>query len=252
MSPMAISWIVFACVFAGAVLGIALRRTLPEHHLSNDSKDVVKLGMSLIATMAALVLALLIASAKSSHDMQSTEVTEMSADFILLDRTLARYGPETTDIRTLIPVTIANVLKQTWSADAYRTENLDRAIGTGADTFYEKIRQLQPSGEFQHALYAQTLQISMELGRKRALLLEQTGNSIAMPFLVVLIFWLALIFASFGLFAPTNSTVIGVLLACALSVTGAIFLILELDRPFQGLLQISSAPLRSALLHLGK
>ena len=249
---MTISWIVFACVFAGAVLGMALRRTLPEHHLSDDSKDVVKLGMSLIATMAALVLALLIASAKGSHDMQSTEVTEMSADFILLDRTLARYGPETTDIRTLIPVTIANVLNQTWSADTYRSENLDRALGTGADTFYVKIRQLEPRGEFQHALYAQTLQISMELGRKRSLLLEQTGNSIAMPFLVVLIFWLALIFASFGLFAPTNSTVIGVLLACALSVAGAIFLILELDRPFQGLLQISSAPLRSALVHLGK
>src|ERR1700720_3878422 len=175
---MTVSWIVFACVFAGVLLGITLRRLLPDHHLNQDSKDVVKLGMGLIATMAALVLALLIASAKGSHDMQRTEITEMSADFILLDRTLARYGAETTDIRTLIPVTIANVLKQTWSADAYRSENLDRAIGTGADTFYVKIRQLQPGGEFQRALYAQTLQISMELGRKRALLLEQTGNSI--------------------------------------------------------------------------
>ncbi len=252
MSPMTISWIVFACVFAGALLGISLRRLVPEHHLNDDSKDVVKLGMGLIATMAALVLALLIASAKSSHDMQSTEITEMSADFILLDRTLARYGPETTDIRSLIPVTIANVLNQTWSADAYRTENLDHALGTGADTFYGKIRQLEPRGDFQHALYAQTLQISMELGRKRSLLLEQTGGSIAMPFLVVLVFWLALIFASFGLFAPTNSTVIAVLLACALSVAGAIFLILELDRPFQGLLQISSAPLTNTLVHLGK
>jgi hypothetical protein len=82
----------------------------------------------------------------------------------------------------------------------------------------------------------------MELGRKRSLLLEQTGGSVAMPFLVVLVFWLALIFASFGLFAPTNSTVIGVLLACALSVAGAIFLIIELDRPFQGLLQIFQRP----------
>jgi len=252
VSPMAISWIVFACVFAGALLGIALRRLLPEHHLNGDSKDVVKLGMSLIATMAALVLALLIASAKSSHDMQSTEVTEMSADFILLDRTLARYGTETKDIRSLIPVTIGNVLNQTWSADEYRTENLDRALGVGADSFYERVRQLEPRGNFQHALYAQTLQISMELGRKRSLLLEQTGGSIAMPFLVVLVFWLALIFASFGLFAPTNSTVIGVLLACALSVAGAIFLVLELDRPFQGLLQISSAPLTNTLVHLGK
>ena len=125
MSAMTISWIVFACVFAGALLAITLRRLLPEHHLNEDSKDVVKLEMGLIATMAALVLALLIASAKSSHDMQSTEITEMFADFILLDRTLARYGEETRDIRSLIPVTIANVLNQTWSPDTYRTEDLD-------------------------------------------------------------------------------------------------------------------------------
>jgi hypothetical protein len=253
VSAMTISWIVFSCVFAGALLGMTLRHLLPEHHLNEDSKDVVKLRMGLIATMAALVLALLIASAKSSHDMQSTEITEMSADFILLDRTLARYrGEETKDIRSLIPLTIANVLNQTWSPDAYRTENLDRALGIGADTFYEKIRKLEPGGDFQRALYAQTLQISMELGRKRSLLLERTGGSVAMPFLIVLVFWLGLIFVSFGLFAPTNSTVIGVLLACALSVAGAIFLILELDRPFQGLLQISSAPLTNTLVHLGK
>ena len=166
MTPMTISWIVFACVFAGALLGIVLRRILPKHHLSEDSKDVVKLGMGLIATMAALVLALLIASAKSSHDTQSTEVTEMSADFILLDRTLARYGPETKDMRGLIPVTIATILDQTWMEDAYRSENLDRALGAGAEPFYEKMRHLEPRDDFQRALYAQTLQIGMELGKK--------------------------------------------------------------------------------------
>jgi hypothetical protein len=208
--------------------------------------------MGLIATMAALVLALLIASAKNSHDLQSTEITEMSADFILLDRTLARYGSETRDMRSLIPATITNMLDQTWSADAYRTENLDRALGAGGDTFYQKMRYLEPHDDFQRALYVQTLQLTMELGHKRSLLLEETGGSIPMPFLVVLVFWLALIFTSFGLFAPTNSTVIAVLLACALSVAGAIFLVLELDRPFQGIMQISSAPLTNALLHLGQ
>ncbi len=252
MSPTVISWVVFACVFTGALFGTVLRRKLPKHHLTEDSKDAVKLGMGLIATMAALVLALLIASAKTSHDMQTTEITEMSADFILLDRTLARYGPETKDVRSLIPVTIANLLGQTWAGDAYRTESLDRALGPAAETFYEKIQELEPRTGLQRALYAQTLQISFELGQKRSLLLEQTGSSVPMPFLVVLIFWLALIFTSFGLFAPTNSTVIAVLFACALSVAGAVFLILELDRPFQGLMQISSAPLRNALLHLGK
>jgi Protein of unknown function (DUF4239) len=249
---MTISSIIFACVFAAALLGMLLRRILPRHHLSEDSKDIVKLGMGLIATMAALVLALLIASAESSHDTQSKEVTEMAADFILLDRTLARYGPETKEMRSLIPVTVAAILDQTWRGDAYRSENLDRALGVGAEPFYQKMRHLEPRDDFQRALYAQTLQIGMELGQKRSLLLEETGGSIPAPFLVMLVFWLALIFACFGLFAPTNSTVIGILFACALSVAGAIFLILELDRPFQGLLQISSTPLRDALMHLGK
>jgi len=252
VTPMTTSWIVFACVFAGALLGMLLRRILPRHHLSEDSKDIVKLGMGLIATMAALVLALLIASAESSHDTQSKGVTEMAADFILLDRTLTRYGPETKEMRSLIPVTVAAILDQTWMGDAYRSENLDRALGAGAEPFYQKMRHLEPRDDFQRAVYAQALQIGMELGQKRSLLLEETGGSIPAPFLVMLVFWLTLIFASFGLFAPTNSTVIAILFACALSVAGAIFLILELDRPFQGLLQISNTPLRDALMYLDK
>jgi hypothetical protein len=114
------------------------------------------------------------------------------------------------------------------------------------------MRQIEPHTEFQHTVYAQVMQIGMELGRKRSFLLEQKAGSIPTPFLVVLVFWLALIFASFGLFAPTNWTTIGVLIACALSVAAAIFLILQLDRPFQGMMQISSAPLRNALIYLGK
>jgi len=118
--------------------------------------------------------------------------------------------------------------------------------------FYAQMRQLEPRTDFQRAVYAQLLDIGMELGRKRSFLLEQSGGSIPTPFLVVLIFWLALIFTGFGLFGPTNPTVVGILVACALSVAAAIFLILELDRPFQGIMQISGAPLRNALNHLGR
>ena len=252
MSPMAISWVVFACTFAGALLGVALRRGLPEHHINEDFKDIVKLGMGLIATMAALVLALLIASAKSYHDLQSTEVSELASDFILLDRTLARYGPETRQARSGIPITIKTLIDQTWSGDSFRSESMDRAFGPHAEIFYGEMRQIEPHTEFQRAVYAQVMQIGMELGRKRSFLLEQKTGSIPTPFLVVLVFWLALIFASFGLFAPTNWTTIGVLIACALSVAAAIFMILELDRPFQGMMQVSSAPLRNALTYLGK
>lgn len=253
MSPMAISWMVFACVFGGAMLGMLLRAIVPEHHLNPDSKDIVKLGMGLIATMSALVLALLIASAKSSHDTQNGEIIQISADFIQLDRVLAHYGPETKDARTLLRALLAYGVGPTWGLGSYRPAKLESTeVKAGADSFSEKIQQLTPRNDYQRSLHAQAMQISADLGRTRSLLLEQTGGSIPMPFLVVLVFWFTVIFITFGLFAPPNATVIAVLLVCALSVAGAIFLILELDRPFEGLIQISDAPLRSALARLGQ
>lgn len=252
MSPMTISWIVFGCVFGGSLAGMLIHRIVPEHHLGADSKDVMKLAMGVLATMSALVLALLISSAKTSHDTQSNEITQMAADFIQLDRVLAHYGPETKDARALLYATVAQGLGQAQSVSGH-SQALDSAATTSsADSFFEKIQQLQPRSDFQRSLYAQAMQISAELSRNRSLLLEQTAGSIPMPFLVVLIFWLSMLFTGFGIFAPSNSTVIGVLLVCALSIAGAIFLILEMDRPFEGLIQISSAPLRNALAHLGK
>ena len=253
MSAMAISWIAFACLFSGAVLGMLLRRILPERHLTADSKDVVKLGMGLIATMSALVLGLLIASAKGSYDTQRNEVTQMSADIVQLDRVLAHYGPQAKEVRDHERGVVMIALMTIWSDRGFRSEKLDsRALRSEADHFYEDIQKLAPQNDFQRTLQSQAMQISAEVGRIRSLLLEQTGGSIPMPFLVVLIFWLAMIFVSFGLFAPPNSTVIGVLCVCALSVAGAIFLILELDRPFEGLLRISSEPVRNALTRLGQ
>jgi hypothetical protein len=121
-----------------------------------------------------------------------------------------------------------------------------------AESFFDKIQELRPQNDIQHSLQAQALQISTELGKTRFLLFEQGGSSYATPFLVVLVFWLTIIFATFGLFAPRNATVIAMLFVCALSVSGAIFLILELDTPFEGLLQISSDPMRDALARIGQ
>ena len=253
MSPMGISAIAFGCVFGGALAGMLFRRIVPEHHLGADSKDVIKLAMGLLATMSALVLALLISSAKISHDTQSNEVTQMAADFIQLDRVLAHYGAETKDARALLYATVAHGLGPAQLGKAYHSEILDtQGTTAGADRIFETIQQLEPRSDFQRSLYAQAMQIGAELGRLRSLLLEQTAGSIPMPFLVVLVFWLAMLFTSFGLFSPSNATVVAVLLVCALSVAGAIYLVLEMDRPFGGLIQISMAPLRNALAHLGK
>ena len=252
MSPMATSWIVFVCVFGGALFGMLLRKILPPHHLDADSKDVVKLGMALIATMSALVLGLLIASAKSSFDAQKGEFTQMSANIIQLDRILARFGPETKEARDVLRRTALS-LDRNWSEGTSRSEKLDsRAMRAGGASFYEKIQGLTPRSDFQRAIQGQALQIALDLGQMRSLLLEQAGSAIPTPFLVVMVFWLAVIFTSFGLFAPYNATVVATLILCALSVSGAIFLILELDSPFAGLMRISDAPLRNALAILGQ
>jgi len=254
MSSLAIASITFACIFGGALLGMFLRTILPEHHLNPDSKDVVKLGMGLIATMAALVLGLLTGSAKSAFDMQDNELKQSAANIILLDRTLAHYGPETATIRDQIRHAIMYKLAATWPEDSSATARLDTSENTPAvERIEDEIRSLSPQSDAQRALQARALQITGEVLQTRWLVFgQQAGNAIQTPLLVVLVFWLAALFASFGLFAPRNATVIAVLCVSALSVSGALLLILEMNQPFQGLVKISSAPLRYALAHLGQ
>lgn len=251
MNPMTIGWIVLACVFGGAVLGMVLHRILPAHHLSTDSKDVIKLGMGLTATMSALVLALLIASAKSSYDAQRNELTQFSVNVILLDRVLAKYGPETKMARDILRRSVIRIVDQIWPKADASARALDPTTVQAGD-LYDKIEELSPQNEAQRSLKSEAEKVSIELAQTRWLLFEQGGSSIPMPFLVLLVFWVTIIFLSFGLFAPPNATVISTLFLCALSVSGAIFLILELDRPFGGLIQISSAPLHNAVAHLGE
>src|SRR5262249_5311233 len=245
-----VSWIGFGCVLGGPVLGLVLRAVLPAHHLTTESKDVVKVGTGLIATMAALVLGLLVASAKGSFDTQRSEVMQLSGNVILLDRVLAHYGPEAKESREVLRRVVVAALDRLWPQNGAQAAQEQQKFA--GEALYEKIQGLAPKNEAQRTLQVQALKISIDLAQTRWLMSAQKGSAIPMPFLVVLVFWLSIIFTSFGLFAPANATVIVTLLVCALSVSGAIFLILELDRPFEGFIQISSGPLRDALAQLGQ
>jgi hypothetical protein len=245
-----IGLIVFACAFGSALLGVRLRAALPQHHLSADSKDVVKLATGLIATMAALVLGLLIASAKGSYDAQSSAITELATDVILLDRVLAHYGPDAREARDTLRRTVADAIERLWPVRGSRPPQLEPVAG--GEEIYTRIQALLPVSDAQHLLKAQALKIIGDMGLTRWLLSARAGHSIPIPFLALLILWLAIIFVSFGLLAPSNGTALVTLLACTLSVSGAIVMILELDRPFGGMIQVSSGPLRYALAHLGQ
>src|ERR1700738_3672207 len=248
MSPIALSCVALVCILCGAFLGMSLRKMLPGHHLSPDAKDVVRLGTGLIGTIAALVLGLLIASAKNSFDTQSTQIKQMTANIILLDHFLEQYGPETAAARNLMRRSVVVLADRMWRENG---SDLAKAApfeaSAASDAFYAKLQELSPQNDSQRSLQTRAIQTSTDIAQTRLLLFTQTDNSIPMPFLVVLIFWLTIIFASFSLFAQPNAIVIGSLFIFALSAAGAIYLILELGQPFAGLMQISSAPLRNAL-----
>jgi hypothetical protein len=246
MSALTLSSIIFVLTLGGTFLGTLLRRALRKHHLNSHAKDAVRLGAGLTATIAALVLGLLIAAAKGSFDTQTSQVRQITANLILLDNILAQYGPETRAIREQIRSTIDPFADGLWrEKEAGTTRPVE--TNAAAERVYLEIHKLSPHDDLQRLLKTRAVQISNDLAQVRFLLFVESENLIAKPFLAVLALWLMIIFASFSLFSPLNGTVFTCLFLFALSAASAIFLIMELSRPFTGLMMISSAPLRNAL-----
>ena len=253
MNPPVIALIVFACVFGSALLGQYLRTVLPEHHLSADAKDVVKLATGLIATISALVLSLLISSAKGSFDRVNSEIVQGAAAVLQLDRALAEYGPETAELRGQIKQHFVGVVDAIDTRDNARLRGLESSEAMiRLERMQAAIRALPARSEFQRGQQARALHMMNELFSARWHVMLNLGGSISMPLLIVLVSWLVIIFTAFGLFAPRNPTVNAALLLCALAAACAILLILEMDRPLGGLITISTAPLHDALAHLGR
>lgn len=248
MSPIAISLITFALMLIGILVGSLVRNVLPEGHLSSESKDIVKLSMGVVGTLVALVLALLIASAKSNYDARQSEINQITAYVILLDKLLATYGggaeAARVSLRQAIPGVVAKIWKEGQSAALHSEPFTGTAEG---EAFSQRVQELQPANDIQRGLKTQILQTTTELAQARFLLFSHFGSSIPVPFLAVLLFWLTILFAGFSLMARANTTTSAALVICALSVSGAMFLILELDQPFSGLITVPSEPLRNAL-----
>ena len=251
MNDLLISLLVFAVIFGGALAGAAVRPLLSEKHLQPDSKDVVKMTTGLIGTLAALVLGLLIASAKGSFDQKTSQVRQMTAKIILLDDLLAQYGPQAIPARTLLRQSIEPLANNIWHEGTIPTGEPARFEASAqAAAFENELQSLSPANDVQRSLQSRAIAAFTEGAQTRLLLFTQGSGSIPTPFLIILVFWLGAIFVSFTLFAQTNLVVMTSLLVGALSFAGAIFLVLELDSPFTGLMGISSATLRNALLPL--
>jgi len=249
-NPLAVSLFVFACVAGGALLGIFLHSRLRTDHLTPESKEAVRLGMALVATTVALVLGLLIASAKSYYDTGNTEIIQLAADVVFLDRILAHYGPEAQEPRAELRDSVARLVDFDRSKSKSGRTRFDPG-SDGSDALYEKIQALSSGNENQKRLQAQALQLTTEIGHTRWLMFEQKSTPMPTLLLAMLVFWLTALFISFGMFVRPNVVVVTSLLISALALTGAVFLILEMYHPYSGLIQVSDAPLRAALAHLG-
>jgi len=250
MTPIAISLVVCAFVFSGALLGVFLHSRLGTDHLSPESKEAVRLGMALVATTVALVLGLLIASAKNFYDTGNSEMVQLAADVVLIDRALAQYGPETQEARAKLRSSVARVVEFTGPESSAKTRFDPQA--EEPDTLYVKIQQLSPSNENQRRMQAQALDFATQIGHTRWLMFVQKTTPMPTLLLAMLVFWLTTLFVSFGMFVRANVVVVTSLLISALALTGAIFLILEMYHPYSGLMHVSDAPLRAALEQLGR
>jgi Protein of unknown function (DUF4239) len=242
MSATLAATVVLACLIAAIALGRWLRRLLPDHHLGEETRKTIELALGLVATMAALLLGLLVSAAKDSFDMQYDQVIQMSAEVATLDRVLALYGPESAPARSALRATVDDAIARTWPAADGQASSLAINAQVG-DVIYDAIQDLAPGTERQADLKDEASRLTLDLAAHRALLVAQASTTIATPLLTVVVGWLVLILLGFSLLASRNSSAGVALVAAALSVAAAIFLMLELQRPFEGMIRISNASL---------
>ncbi len=245
-----IAVLTFACLFGGALAGIGLRKALPEHHLSDESRHLLGMGLGTIGTIAGLVLGLLVGAATTSYNAQRSEILEVASQVIVLDRLLAHYGPAAAPARAALRETVADAVRRIWPQDGSN----GAAVGPSlrGEAILDRIEDLAPANDTQRTLKAAAVGLAIGLAQIRWLMVEQSESGISMPLLAVLVFWFTITFVGFGLFAPSNTTVVVALGLCALAVSGAIFVTLAMYTPFEGIVQISSEPMRDALARLGQ
>lgn len=250
MSSLTIAAIVLLCVVAGSLLGLWLGHRLPEAHRSTESRDAVKLATGMLSVLAALVLGLLIASVKSSFDTTDAQIRQFAATLTLLNQTLADYGPQTADTRAELREYTLRALADNWPENQAPVRTEDVEAGKLLDGIRAAVLRLPGGSPRRDTLRADAAALVEDALKTRWLLIERAESSIQPLFLEILIAWITLIFISFGYTAPRNATVLATFFLTAGALAACIFLIAEMDTPFEGLINISSAPMRNALAHM--
>jgi len=246
MHTSVVSFVVFALVWTGALFGMWLRRALPLDHLSPDAKDTIRLAIGLLVTMTSLVLGMLVSSAKTYYDGQKNVVAQMASDIIQLDTLLGTFGPESKALRVELRHDLEGAIDRIWPKEDSQLSEL-RPTGSSQDV-NAKVEMLVTNNAFEASAKTQIV-TSIQGLRKTYWLLFLTSEqtTVSLLLLAVVTSWLVTIFISFGIFAPSNPTVMITLLICALAVSAAIFIIVEMYSPFNGIMRISPVAVRDAL-----
>ena len=251
MHSVLISLVVFGCTFGGALFGMFLHSILPKEHLQPGTTDVVKLATGLVVTMTGLVLGMLVSSSLTFYNTQHREIQDLSAKLILTDRILSEYGPETREIRSNLHDVVAIAANRIWPED--RSLRTDLKPDHTFANVYGELQALPPKNEQQRTNRAEALGLMRAIYETRWLMfVESAGNAFSTPLLTILVSWLTVIFVSFGLLAQRNATLIGSLIVCSLAVSAAVFIIVEMYDPFEGLFRMSATPMRSVLEQIGR
>jgi hypothetical protein len=249
--PLTYALLTFALLLAGAGIGAALRSRLPDHLLDEHAKDVVRLGMGLIATIAALVLSLLISSSNSIYEAQRTDLRNIAGNLIFLDDLLRLYGDDARPVRVLlrqsVPVTVDHIWSPPTDLDG-TTSTLQR--NPFAEQAYVTLIDLVPRSDTQAVLRAQAIQVSTQIAQSRNQLYERSKARLPGLLIVILVSWLVFIFVSFCLFSPLKKTSTAALVVISFSASTALFLVLELAQPFGGIMRLSDRVLTTALVSL--
>jgi hypothetical protein len=253
VNAIVVSAIVAACVFFGGVAGLSLGGVLPDAHRSKETQDVVRLATGMLSVLASLLLGLLIATARTSFQATDSSLRNYAAELILLDETLRDYGDAALAPRRLVRDYTQRLLERTWPppgapAEPYLVE--DRQAAVLLERVREQVRALKPADAGGSWLQDQALSEITSVMHQRWQLVEQVGPSVQPVMLGILVSWIVAIFASFGLNVPRNATVLAAFAVCALAIGSSIFLVEELDSPFEGVLRLSPAPVQAALSHM--
>jgi hypothetical protein len=246
MTPATISLTAFFCIFGAAIVGMVLKDRLPEHHLNEESKHIIKAARGVVIGLAALTLGLLIATAKSSFDGKQTELKESAAKMIALNRLLLKDGPQSEKARgALRQVAVKGIIL----IEKITRDGMDHKLVSGEtlDDFISSLKDLPEGNANQIWIKNSALSLANDITLSRWRIYQGSTSSISPLFLMVLVFWLMTIFFSLGLIAPFNSLVISSLFTASISMTGAILLTLEMDQPYGGFVQMSTEPLKLAL-----